>query len=78
MANTPAPKKDEAEKKIEAEPIAPGESQADADKVTVSTTGDFMIMDPYTLDIVEASGKSEVRNTTFIQNKIKEGQLKKA
>lgn len=69
----------DAAPKVEAEPFpvtAPGEAKAGGDTIKVETTGNFMIYDPYTGDVVEHEGVSEVRDTSFIRNKISEGQLK--
>lgn len=46
------------------------------DRVTVETTGEFMLQDPYTLDVVPASGSESVRRTSFITEKLLAGQLK--
>ena len=55
---------------------APGLSD-DEDRIEVETTGDFQIQDPYTLDLVPHNGPGKPRNTSFIQTKIAEGQLRK-
>lgn len=66
------------------EPYAPGEATApglngvDDVRVDVETTGEFMLQDPYTLDVVKHEGSSNVRLTTFIQEKLDEKQLKLA
>ena len=46
------------------------------DRVTVETTGEFMLQDPYTLDLVPANGSESVRRTSFITEKLLAGQLK--
>jgi dihydroorotase-like cyclic amidohydrolase len=47
-----------------------------SDKIEVETTGDFLILDPTTRDVVEAQGFSEVTNSPFIQSRIDSGDLK--
>lgn len=43
--------------------------------IRVSTTGNFMLMDPFTLEEVSAWEVSEVTHTDWIQSKINEGKL---
>lgn len=60
--------------------VAPGTpglgASEDEPKIKVETTGEFMLIDPYTGDTVPADGSAEVRATTFISEKILAGQLK--
>lgn len=44
-------------------------------KVLVETTGDFMLVDAYNGDIIEATGCSVVGSTQFVQARIAAGQL---
>lgn len=50
----------------------------DAEKVTVETTGDFMLQDPFTLEEISSKGTSTVTRTSFIDEKLKSGQLREA
>lgn len=47
-------------------------------QIEVETTGDFMLFDPFSLEIVEANGTSKVTETKFIQSAIADGRLKTA
>lgn len=44
-------------------------------KITVSTTGDFMLQDPSNGSVVEAYGTSTVENTAWVQQQIARGTL---
>jgi hypothetical protein len=46
------------------------------DKIKVETTGDFMLMDPMSGDIVEPDSVCEVVHSGFIQDRIELGQLR--
>lgn len=47
-------------------------------KLSVKTTGEFMLHDPYTLDTVHPGDACEVRDSAFIQDKLASGQLVEA
>jgi len=79
MADTNTKAEKPAEKpKDEIKAAVPGDDGSNVEYVTVKTTGEFMLIDPYTGDEVKSVGESKVRNTTFIQNKLTEGQLELA
>ena len=66
------------ETKIETTPApgAPGaEVVDDSNMITVSTTGDFMLLDPHSGDVVPAFSSASVRRTSFINEKIADGVL---
>ena len=54
---------------------APGLADDD-DTIELETTGEFMVQDPYTLDLVGHEGTHKVRHTSYIQTKIDEGLLR--
>jgi hypothetical protein len=68
MAHTPP------EKKVDPAPAPAKEVKLDGAagdvKVTVKTTGNFMILDPTTSEVVPHDGEAEVTRTVFIQGKI--------
>jgi hypothetical protein len=45
-------------------------------KISVETTGNFMLLDPTSGDIIEAYGHSNVEQTSWIENQILIGRLK--
>lgn len=48
-----------------------------ADKIKVETTGDFMLLDITNGQVIEAFGATEVEETSFVQNELERGRLKK-
>jgi hypothetical protein len=44
-------------------------------KITVETTGNFMLQDPFTGDVIEAYKPCEVENTAWVQGHIARGTL---
>ncbi|MGN6820262.1 MAG: hypothetical protein ACTHJR_16485 [Sphingomonas sp.] len=53
---------------------APG---ATGEKIKVKTTGEFLLYDPYTLEVIEADSEgTEVTRTSFIDMKLESGELK--
>lgn len=76
--NNAAPKTDAAEPQlpIEFEP-APGAAELTSEMVTVSTSGDFMLLDPYSGAVVPAFESATVPVTHFISEKIEAGILVK-
>jgi hypothetical protein len=62
----------------EAEASGAGTDPSVGEKITVETTGNFMLQDPYSLDTIEAEGTSTVTKTAFTDSKIAAGQLKLA
>lgn len=90
QAGTTNPGADDGEGAIRAEDNTPAGPQPDGtaeaapagtdpsteEKITVETTGDFMLHDPYTLDTIEASGQSTVRRSAFIDARLQSGDLK--
>ena len=46
------------------------------DKITVATTGDFMLLDPENGQEIEPGKKVKVEQTAFIDQKIAQGQLR--
>lgn len=55
-----------------------GTDESVAEKITVETTGDFMLHDPYTLETIQAKGTSTVTKSAFTDDKLASGQLKEA
>lgn len=47
-------------------------------KITVETTGEFMMQDPTTGEEVEAYGTSQVTRSAWIEQQIENGKLKSA
>lgn len=45
-------------------------------KLLVETTGSFMLVDPYTSDVIYADGQSVVESSQFIQARASIGQVK--
>lgn len=57
----------------------PGVDPSAVEKVTVKTTGDFNLQDPFTLAVIDANSDGvEVVKTSFIADKIAAGQLEEA
>lgn len=61
-----------------AEASGAGTDPSIGEKITVETTGDFMLHDPYSLDTIPSEGSAEVAYTAFIESKLAAGQLVKA
>ena len=49
---------------------------SDDGTITVETTGDFMLLDPLTQEIVSAHGSSTVPMSQFIADKLTSGDLR--
>lgn len=74
----PAPPAEENDEIVlEPGPGAPGASTgADVEKISVETTGDFMLMDPFSGVTVPVNGKVEAPKTAFITENLENGRLK--
>lgn len=57
---------------------AGGVDPSDAPKISVRTTGDFMLIDPYTGQEINHEGTTEVFKTTFVQDRLENGDLEEA
>ncbi len=73
----------EAEEKTKAAALEPADQpkalEADEDgMIKVETTGDFMLLDPISGSEIEARGTSNVKLTSFVQQRYELGQLKAA
>jgi len=44
--------------------------------IKVETTGDFMLLDPFSFNEISAWGVSEVEDTDWVRARIKDGKLK--
>jgi len=82
MADTPtkAPAKErtEAETTETAAKAAPVEKSPDAEKVTVKTSGSFMLIDPYNGNEFTADEAKTVAKTPFVSERLDAGQLVEA